>query len=127
EPSALFCEITCVIREPWKQLYKSTVSIGRSRVLRVSLRKTTRHIEAGRMPLLRRVSLCPAKRLQHSCSTRSSKRNISARLSASRNNLLNFAVFIAYVTVTILVAGANTFSATLDFTRYEQILTNMTE
>jgi hypothetical protein len=34
-------------------------------------------------------------------------------------------MFIAYVSVTILAAAANIFSATLDFTRYKQILINM--
>jgi hypothetical protein len=34
-------------------------------------------------------------------------------------------MFTAYVSVTILAAAANIFSATLDFIRYEQILTNM--
>jgi hypothetical protein len=34
-------------------------------------------------------------------------------------------MFIAYVIVTILVAAANIFSATLDFIRYKQILINM--
>jgi len=34
-------------------------------------------------------------------------------------------MFTAYVTVTILAAAANIFSATLDFIRYEPILINM--
>jgi DoxX-like family len=34
-------------------------------------------------------------------------------------------MFIAYVSVTILAAAANIFSATLDFTRYKQVLINM--
>jgi hypothetical protein len=34
-------------------------------------------------------------------------------------------MFTAYVVVTLLAAAANIFSATLDFIRYKQILTNM--
>jgi hypothetical protein len=34
-------------------------------------------------------------------------------------------MFTAYIGVTILAAVANAFSATLDFIRYDQILTNM--
>ena len=34
-------------------------------------------------------------------------------------------MFIAYLVVTLLAASANAFSATLDFIRYEQVLTNM--
>jgi hypothetical protein len=34
-------------------------------------------------------------------------------------------MFIAYIVVTLLAAAANTFSATLDFIRYKQILVNM--
>ena len=34
-------------------------------------------------------------------------------------------MFIAYVGVTILAAAANILSATLDFTRYKQVLINM--
>ena len=34
-------------------------------------------------------------------------------------------MFIAYVVVTLLAAAANIFSATLDFIRYKQVLTNM--
>jgi hypothetical protein len=34
-------------------------------------------------------------------------------------------MFIAYVVVTLLAAGANIFSATLDFIRYKQVLINM--
>jgi hypothetical protein len=34
-------------------------------------------------------------------------------------------MFIAYVVVTLLAAAANTFSATLDFIRYKQVLINM--
>jgi hypothetical protein len=34
-------------------------------------------------------------------------------------------MFIAYILVTLLAAAANIFSATLDFTRYKQILINM--
>src|SRR5256885_3645111 len=34
-------------------------------------------------------------------------------------------MFTAYIVVTILVAAANIFSATLDFIRYKQILINM--
>jgi hypothetical protein len=34
-------------------------------------------------------------------------------------------MFIAYILVTLLAAAANIFSATLDFTRYKQILNNM--
>jgi len=34
-------------------------------------------------------------------------------------------MFIAYIVVTVLAAAANMFSATLDFIRYKQILTNM--
>jgi hypothetical protein len=38
---------------------------------------------------------------------------------------LEFAVFTAYVVVTVLAAAANVFSATLDFIRYKQVLINM--
>jgi DoxX-like family len=34
-------------------------------------------------------------------------------------------MFVAYVVVTLLAAAANVFSATLDFIRFQQILTNM--
>ena len=34
-------------------------------------------------------------------------------------------MFTAYIIVTVLAAAANTFSATLDFIRYKQILINM--
>ena len=34
-------------------------------------------------------------------------------------------MFIVYIVVTLLAAAANTFSATLDFIRYKQILVNM--
>ena len=34
-------------------------------------------------------------------------------------------MFTAYIVVTVLAAAANIFSATLDFTRYKQILINM--
>jgi hypothetical protein len=34
-------------------------------------------------------------------------------------------MFIAYLALTLLAAAANIFSATLDFIRYKQILTNM--
>jgi DoxX-like family len=34
-------------------------------------------------------------------------------------------MFTAYIVVTLLAAAANIFSATLDFIRYKQILTNM--
>jgi len=34
-------------------------------------------------------------------------------------------MFIAYIVVTLLAAAANTFSATLDFIHYKQILMNM--
>ena len=34
-------------------------------------------------------------------------------------------MFVAYIVVTVLAAAANMFSATLDFIRYKQILTNM--
>lgn len=34
-------------------------------------------------------------------------------------------MFTVYVVVTVLAAAANIFSATLDFVRYKQILTNM--
>src|SRR6266516_2047755 len=61
-------------------------STGRSLGLRVLLRKTTQPIEAERALLPRWVSLFLAKRSRHSCSTRSSKKNMSAKSSASRNN-----------------------------------------
>ncbi len=34
-------------------------------------------------------------------------------------------MFTAYIVVTLLAAVANAFSATLDFIRFKQILTNM--
>jgi DoxX-like family len=34
-------------------------------------------------------------------------------------------MFTAYIVVTLLAAAANAFSATLDFIRYKQVLTNM--
>ncbi len=54
--------------------------------LRVSLRRIIRPIEAGRALRPRWVLLFLAKRSRHSCSTRSSKRNTSAKSWASRNN-----------------------------------------
>src|SRR5206468_5131047 len=73
-------------RWQWKKSCKVAGSTGQSPVLLVSLRKTTSPIEAGRVPRPGWVSVWPAKRLQHSCSMPSSKRNISTKSWASRNN-----------------------------------------
>src|SRR5207249_9170136 len=101
------------------------VSTGRLHGLHVSPSRTIPPIEAGKAPLLKWVSLWPAKRLRHSCSTRSSRRNIFTRSWALRNNCWSSAVFTAYLIVTVLAAAANIFSATLDFIRFKQILINM--
>jgi hypothetical protein len=69
-----------------EEIVRNDGSIGQSSALRVSLRKITRRIEAGRALLPRWVSQLLAKLSRRSCSTRSSKRNISIKGSASRNN-----------------------------------------
>src|SRR5262249_2494551 len=84
--SVLSFEITCAIRLPWKKSFKAAGSTGQSPARHVSPRENTRPIEAAKMPLPRWVSLSLAKRLRHLCSTRSSRRNIFRKSSASRND-----------------------------------------
>src|SRR5215831_8267283 len=82
----LSCEITCAIRLPWKKSFKAAGSTGQSPARHVSPRENTRPIEAAKVPLPRWVSVSLAKRLRHLCSTRSSRRNIFRKSSASRHD-----------------------------------------
>src|SRR5207245_7170060 len=89
ESPVLFLEITCAIPLPWRKLSRQAVSTGRSRGLRVSLRKIPYTIEAVRVLHPEWVSHCPEKRWPPSCSTRSSKRSTFAKSSALRSNHRN--------------------------------------
>src|SRR5262249_57720493 len=96
-------------------------SHGRPPPRHVSPRKNTRIIEARNVEKRRWDSLFLAKRLQHSCSTLSSKKNIFRKLWASRNKFLEFRhVRCRLSFVAVLASAANSFSGTLDFIHYKQ-------